>query len=329
MKSCSRWVASLSLLIAVFVDAEIAFAESDFQARCSFKSYSVAELTPEYEASLGISDEYKTPQLRSRHLAEIKHRQTGSSNPDFLSFKSRQVDGLLSVFSNGSSNRMKQVPKTGDVEFVFWESKNPYFNNYFWFPKYVESFFVAPDQTERFLDSPWIKIRLNSTTCKATVLTLWNVRQFIADEAFLSGSAAAKDGVVTPQKDTEKDWPKEFLHEVIGERYYSSEVGNIRDRISLLNKIKSGQPARANAAKATLPSELFWFYTSIDADVRSADTGSFGYLLAEKQDAITRGRQSELLSTSRLLVEAFLASKAQVDRIRNVVSLQKILRVGD
>jgi hypothetical protein len=311
MKYCSRLAASLSLslLFAITVDAGICFAGSDVQASCSFKSYSVAELTPEYEASLGMSDEYKTPQLRLRHLAEIKHRQTGSSNPDFLKFKSIQVDGLLDVFSDDSSNQLIQLPKMGDVEFVFWESHNPYFNKDFWFPKYIDIFFAAPDKLERFFDSPWLKIRLNPTTCKFRILSLWNVRQFIADEAFVSGSTAIKVGITTAQNDTARDLPMEFNQEVIGARYYSSEVGGLNEKITLLEKIKAGQAERLKTAKSHLPPELYWLFSSIKTHLGLTGTGTFASLLVRRMEEISIRASNDLVAISKVVVRKIIQSE--------------------
>jgi hypothetical protein len=327
MKERSRWSSNSilsSILTAVIVLGSCS-AKADVQSVCSFKSYSVAEVTPAFEAGSGISDEYKSERLKLVHSNQITDKKFGSVNREFLKFKTLQVDGLLNVLSNGSPDNLKFLPENADIQLVFWENERPFFYSDFWFPKYIDSFFMPPSETERIFDSPWIKIRLNSTTCKLTVLTLWNVRQFIADEANVSGLSPVKNGIITAQNDTERDLPREYNQEVIGVRYYTSKVGGPKERVALIKKIKSGQSERIETAKAHLPSELFWLFSSINTHVGHTDTGTFGNLLVKKMDEITSRASNALAADSRVITREFMQSTAKLIAVNDVIALAKFV----
>ncbi len=190
----------------------------------------MAEVTPAFEIGSGISDEYKSARLKLVHSNQIKDKKFGSVSRDFLKFKALQVDGLLNALSNGSTIHLKLLPENGDVQLVFWENERPFFYSDFRFPKYIESFFSAPAASGRFLTVLGSKFALIRPLCRMTILaTLWNVRQFIADEANISDLTLLKSEIITAKNDTERDLPREYNQEVIGVRYYSSKVGGLKD----------------------------------------------------------------------------------------------------
>jgi hypothetical protein len=300
-------------------------AKADVQSVCSFKSYSVAEVTPAFEVGSGISDEYKSERLKLVHSNQITDKKFGSVNRDFLKFKALQVDGLLNLLSNGSADKFKLLPENGDVQFVFWENERPFFYSDFWFPKYIDQFLATPKKTERIFDSPWVKIRSNPTACKLTILTLWNIRQFIADEASKSGSVPPLDGVITARNDTPKHLPQEFYQEVIGLRYFSVEQKDFGRQKTQLNKIKDDQSKRLQAARHKFPPELFWLYSSLKTHAGMTGTGDFGSMLVDEKARIAKNSSDALLIASVGILTKFLQISSARTEIENRKALLHFL----
>jgi hypothetical protein len=110
---------------------------------------------------------------------------------------------------------------------------------------------------------------------------------------------------------------------VIGVRYYSSKVGGLKDRRNLLNKIKSGQVARMNAAKTHLPPELYWLFSSIKTDVGHTGTRRFINLLVGKINNITSNASDALVTNSKNMILKFMQSDAKSITLSNSIDFLK------
>jgi hypothetical protein len=296
-----------SCAVILLLSFSIANSHAVAKSNCTLQTFSTAELTPEFETNNGISDAYKSPSLRALHSNRTSTNQNFSDNKTFSSFKTnatRTIQQLLT--SHSLSDSLKQV-EYGDVRMVFWPITNPYFDENFWMPKYVERFFEGLSNEERTLDSPWIKAKLNKHNCHLTVLVIWNVRQFITDSAILGGVDGVASGLITPNNDTSDFLPSAYMDEVVGLGHFKNNL-TLSERQVLLSKIIDSQHARELAAKGTFPAELFWWYASVVTNVGKTDTGSFSYLLAQKQSELTPQSSAALLENTAAILGAFLRS---------------------
>lgn len=157
----------------------------------------------------------------------------------------------------------------------------------------------------RHLDSPWVKLTFNrSPMLVVRGVFLWNERQFLLDQALMSGIHASPTNPLVP----------------IDEAIFGQFVQDYTDSVLLVPSPEARYAGLASISKR-LPPEIFWlfrhawqstrgpFYTIVDSALRSAVAqGASGY--------------TDLTKT---LVDQFFTSAKTESRYESVLDLKDLL----
>ena len=175
----------------------------------------------------------------------------------------------------------------------------------------------------RTLTSPWLQLSL-TPDCKLTAVFIWNNRQLIADQAFLSGVLPVTKGIITPINDPNRFLPKEYDQSVILLGDYSKAVpgGQAAERPSVALD-KQQQTVKRFVAHKYLP-DLFWFFSLIKSNKFWTDSGTFIEQLVHRERLLSRHANDAQVALVIALASRFIAESSQhlkYDSILDVGSL--------
>jgi hypothetical protein len=156
----------------------------------------------------------------------------------------------------------------------------------------------------RYLDSPWVKLAITSSPkLFVRVAFIWNERQFLLDQAVLSGARASPNVPLLP---IDRDILSQFEQDYIG-----------IERNSLSKEAK----AAAQANLTGLPPDTIWLF-------RQAPSLDWAGLLTEQalEKTITQGTEKNIELTKALLNRRF-ASRQKEQRYHSVLDLQDMFDI--
>jgi hypothetical protein len=170
---------------------------------------------------------------------------------------------------------------------------------------------VAPFDLERtqsndarYLDSPWVKLTFSrSPRLVVRAVFLWNERQFLFDQALMSGIRASPTNPLLP----------------IDEPIFKQFIEDYTDSVLLVPSPEAESVGLASISKR-LPPEIFWLFRNAWQSTRGPFSGMVAGAL---NSAVTQGGIG-YIDLTKTLVDQFFASETTEIRYESVLDLKDI-----
>ncbi|MCC3603983.1 MAG: hypothetical protein JGK24_12200 [Microcoleus sp. PH2017_29_MFU_D_A] len=170
---------------------------------------------------------------------------------------------------------------------------------------------VAPFDLERtqsngtrHLDSPWVKLTFNrSPTIVVRAVFLWNERQFLFDQALMSGIRAPPTNPLLP----------------IDQPIFEQFVQDYTDSMLLVPSSEAESVALASISKR-LPPEIFWLFSNALQSTR----GPFSGMVAGALDSAVGQAAIGYTDLTKALIDQFFASETTEIRYESVLDLKDL-----
>ena len=168
---------------------------------------------------------------------------------------------------------------------------------------------VAPFNLERtqsngsrHLDSPWVKLTFNrSPMLVVHAVFLWNERQFLLDQALMSGIRAPPTNPLLP----------------IDNRIFRQFIQDYTDSVLLSPE---ALPAAQTSISKRLPPDIFWLFSNALQSTRGPFSGMVDYAL---RSTLSQGA-SGYTDLTKALVDQFFASETTESRYESVLDLKDL-----
>ncbi|MEG3878372.1 hypothetical protein QT972_13405 [Microcoleus sp. herbarium7] len=170
---------------------------------------------------------------------------------------------------------------------------------------------VAPFNLERtqsngsrHLDSPWVKLTFSrSPRLVVRAVFLWNERQFLFDQALMSGIRASPTNPLLP----------------IDEPIFWQFVQDYTDSVLVVPSPEARLAGKASISKR-LPPEIFWLFSNASQSTRGPFSGMVASAL---NSAVGRGA-SGYTDLTKALIDQFFASEMTESRYESVLDLKDL-----
>jgi hypothetical protein len=170
----------------------------------------------------------------------------------------------------------------------------------------VGPFNLEPTQSKgsRHLDSPWVKLTFNrSPTLVVYAVFLWNERQFLMDQALMSGIRASPTNPLVP----------------IDEPIFEQFVKDYIDSVLVVPSPEAGLAGQASISKR-LPPEIFWLFRNAWQSTRIPFSSEVKSALVS---VLERGA-SGYTELTKTLVDQFFTSTRTESRYESVFDLKDL-----
>lgn len=170
----------------------------------------------------------------------------------------------------------------------------------------VAPFNLEPTQSNgsRHLDSPWVKLTFNrSPRLVVRAVFLWNERQFLMDQALMSGIRASPTNPLVP----------------IDEPIFEQFVQDYTDSVLLVPSPEARLAGQASISKR-LPPEILWLFRNAWQTTRAPFSGRVASALVF---VLERGA-SGYTELTKTLVDQFFASAKTEIRYESVLDLKDL-----
>jgi len=162
------------------------------------------------------------------------------------------------------------------------------------------------DATRR-LDSPWLKLTIGrSTSPQIHAVFIWNERQFLLDQAIMSGVRASS---TTPLVS-------------IDDRIFTQFVQNYTDSV-LLAASPEAQSAAQSSMSERLPADILWLFRH----ARQSTRGPFSGEIDNALRSIIQRAAIGYSNLTKVLVDQFFASSTTEIRYESVLDLENVFTV--
>ena len=170
---------------------------------------------------------------------------------------------------------------------------------------------VAPFNLERtlsngsrHLDSPWVKLTFSrSPTIVVRAVFLWNERQFLFDQALMSGIRAPPTNPLLP----------------IDQPIFEQFVQDYIDSVLLVPSREAESVGLASISKR-LPPEIFWLFSNALQSTRGPFSGMVDYAL---RSTLSQGA-SGYTDLTKTLVDQFFTSAKTESRYESILDLKDL-----
>jgi hypothetical protein len=223
------------------------------------------------------------------------------SNPHFRSFITSVTSHVLSKFVG-----MKPCPKSSDnepmIKLVFVRLPLVMSRNKPIAP--APSLNATRSNTTRRLDSPWVKFTITRSP-KPFVrgVFLWNERQFLFDQALMSGSHTSPSNPLVP----------------IDERTFGQFVKDYTDSVLLAASPEAQSAAQASISKR-LPPEILWLFRQSGQSTRGP---FYGFVMSALKATIDHVTEKYIDISKSLVDQCFASAKTEI-RYKSVLDLKNV-----
>jgi hypothetical protein len=254
----------------------------------------------------------------------IEERNTSGSIMDFTksTYSAGSLAQLLKLMSTGA----KLMPlKSGlaDITIRYVVDYGPY-------KTLPEKNLTAADllaalptvpSNARTLTSPWLRLNL-TVDCKLDVVFIFNMRQLIADQAFLAGVRPVVTGIVTYANDSDRYLPGEYEKSVIDLKEHPKGTSGIGFRDD--EEISKRQEFVRRKIVKDYPPDLFWFFSRVHSNHSMEDAGTFRFQLRRNTIELIHHADVVQVGLVIALVKQFVTGKSKhlnYESILDVLSL--------
>jgi hypothetical protein len=156
----------------------------------------------------------------------------------------------------------------------------------------------------RHLDSPWVKLTFSrSPMLVVRAVFVWNERQFLLDQALMSGIRAPPNNSLVP----------------IDDRIFEQFVQDYTDSVLLAPSPEARPAAQASISKR-LPPEILWLFRHAWQTTR----GPFSTMVASTLRSTIKQAASGYTDLTKTLVDQFFASETTEMRYESVLDLKEL-----
>ncbi len=154
----------------------------------------------------------------------------------------------------------------------------------------------------RHLDSPWVKLTFSrSPMLVVRAVFLWNERQFLLDQALMSGIRASPTNPLLP------------IDEPIFEQF-------VQDYIDSVLLAPSPEAVSASQISKRLPPDIFWLFSNAFQSTR----GPFSGMVADARNSAVGQAASGYTDLTKALIDQFFASETTEIRYESVLDLKDL-----
>jgi hypothetical protein len=169
------------------------------------------------------------------------------------------------------------------------------------------NFKLTKSPSTRYLDSPWLKItKSSSPKLSVRAAFIWNERQFLVDQAELSGSRTSPSNPLVP----------------IDERIFEQYVQDYTNSVLLAASPEAKVVAQTNISKR-LPAEVLWLFRKAWQSTLAPFSGEVNYAL---RSTIQRG-ESGYTDITKILVNLSFSSAKIGSRYESILDLKDIFTI--
>jgi hypothetical protein len=156
----------------------------------------------------------------------------------------------------------------------------------------------------RHLESPWVKLTFSrSPILVVRAVFVWNERQFLLDQALMSGIRAPPNNPLVP----------------IDDRIFGQFVEHYTDSVLLAPSPEARLAAQASISKR-LPPEILWLFRHAWQTTR----GSFSTMVTSTLRFTIKQAASGYTDLTKILVDQFFASETTEIRYESVLDLKDL-----
>jgi hypothetical protein len=156
----------------------------------------------------------------------------------------------------------------------------------------------------RHLDSPWVKLTFSRSSMRVVrVVFLWNERQFLLDQALMSGIRAPPNNPLVP----------------IDDRIFEKFVQDYTDSVLLAPSPEALPAAQASISKR-LPPEILWLFRHAWQTTR----GPFSTMVASTLRSTIKQAASGYTDLTKTLVDQFFASETTEIYYESILDLKDL-----
>jgi hypothetical protein len=262
------------LLVTSFLlltmSAADAVSEENHGTECQFASYSGEVLN--------------TNDSETRSIEEVVGRFGDGERRYEKAYIAETSKIFLELISPNANLRLAK-PGQADVAITYIGDDNPYKNLFDNRPTAADLLAALPKAPSdaRTLSSPWTRLSL-TPDCRLDAVFIYNMRQMIADQAFLAGVRPVVTGVVTRANDPDRPVVKEYeqLITFLGEDPYTQTRGDYPDDV----EIDKRQEVARRLVSHEYPADLFWFFSLVKSNAWRTDDGTFYGTLLRNHDRL-------------------------------------------
>jgi hypothetical protein len=167
-------------------------------------------------------------------------------------------------------------------------------------------FNLEPTQSNgtRHLDSPWVKLTFSrSPMLVVRAVFVWNERQFLLDQALMSGIRASPTKPLVP----------------IDDRIFGQFVQDYTDSVLLAPSPEARSAAQASISKR-LPAEILWLFRHAWQSTLAPFSMEVGHALRSTVERAAIG----YIDLTKALVNQFFASETTESRYESVLDLKNV-----
>ncbi len=156
----------------------------------------------------------------------------------------------------------------------------------------------------RHLESPWVKLTFSrSPLLVVRAVFVWNERQFLLDQALMSGIRAPPNNPLVP----------------IDDRIFGQFVQDYTDSVLLAPSSEARLAAQASISKR-LPPEILWLFRHAWQTTR----GSFSTMVTSALRSTIKQAASKYTDLTKILIDQFFASETTEIRYESVLDLKDL-----
>jgi hypothetical protein len=173
----------------------------------------------------------------------------------------------------------------------------------------------------QYLDSPWVKLTIDrSPKLMVRAAFMWNQRQFMLDQALLSGARADPSKPLLPiDLDTLKKFVEDYKKNVVKTPLREASTVNGPDNAS--RRFKEAETAALSQISQRLPADLFWLFR------RSIFASEFPAPENDPLEETISERKTAYAKISKALVDRRFSSIKPNQYYQNIFDLKDITNI--
>jgi hypothetical protein len=171
----------------------------------------------------------------------------------------------------------------------------------------------------QYLDSPWVKITIDRLPKpKVRAAFLWNERQFLLDQALLSGARADTSKPLLPiDLDTYKKFVEDYYESV--EMAPLREASNSADNMS--RRLEESKTAALSQISQRLPADIIWL-----SRLRFGGDPPIGYNPMDETETINQ-ELTAYINLSKVLIDSRFSSTQANQNYQSIFDLKDVLNI--